>query len=222
MLQRLNQFYDPPMVRELLKHGVAIPAGAQSADGRNHQPGRAERPHRYKSGIRLGPFAFERNNSANAMLRWATKGATRSASDDQPTGRARRRGRIPAANERSGNNRRRRLRVVEAANADEAIAIREARPDTHVVFTDIQMPGCMDGLTRQLRQGALATDQDRRHLRLPPRRERRSAERQPFRCQTLPAGANRRRPSRADRRRISPPATYCRGTTHRQPGPGLP
>jgi CheY-like chemotaxis protein len=36
--------------------------------------------------------------------------------------------------------------VVEAANADQAIAILEARPDIHVVFTDIQMPGSMDGL----------------------------------------------------------------------------
>jgi CheY-like chemotaxis protein len=36
--------------------------------------------------------------------------------------------------------------VVEAGNADEAIAILEARLDVHVVFTDIQMPGSMDGL----------------------------------------------------------------------------
>jgi CheY-like chemotaxis protein len=36
--------------------------------------------------------------------------------------------------------------VVEAGNADEAIAILEARPDIRVVFTDIQMPGSMDGL----------------------------------------------------------------------------
>lgn len=36
--------------------------------------------------------------------------------------------------------------VVEAANADEAIAILEVRPDIHVVFTDVQMPGSMDGL----------------------------------------------------------------------------
>jgi two-component system, response regulator PdtaR len=36
--------------------------------------------------------------------------------------------------------------VVEAGNADEAIAILESRPDIHVVFTDIQMPGSMDGL----------------------------------------------------------------------------
>ena len=36
--------------------------------------------------------------------------------------------------------------VVQAANADEAIAILTARPNIHVVFTDIQMPGSMDGL----------------------------------------------------------------------------
>src|ERR1700685_504741 len=36
--------------------------------------------------------------------------------------------------------------VIQAGNADEAIAILEARPDIHVVFTDIQMPGSMDGL----------------------------------------------------------------------------
>jgi CheY-like chemotaxis protein len=36
--------------------------------------------------------------------------------------------------------------VVEAENADEAIAILDARRDITVVFTDIQMPGSMDGL----------------------------------------------------------------------------
>ena len=36
--------------------------------------------------------------------------------------------------------------VVQAANADDAIAILTARPNIHVVFTDIQMPGSMDGL----------------------------------------------------------------------------
>jgi CheY-like chemotaxis protein len=36
--------------------------------------------------------------------------------------------------------------VVEAANADQAIEILEARRDISVVFTDIQMPGAMDGL----------------------------------------------------------------------------
>ena len=36
--------------------------------------------------------------------------------------------------------------VVEAGNADEAIAILEARSDIHIVFADIQMAGSMDGL----------------------------------------------------------------------------
>ena len=36
--------------------------------------------------------------------------------------------------------------TLEAANADEAIAILETRPDIHVLFTDIQMPGSMDGV----------------------------------------------------------------------------
>ncbi len=36
--------------------------------------------------------------------------------------------------------------AVEAANADEAIAIIEADPNIHVGFTDVQMPGTMDGL----------------------------------------------------------------------------
>jgi two-component system, response regulator PdtaR len=35
--------------------------------------------------------------------------------------------------------------VLEAANADEAIAALESRADILVVFTDIQMPGSMDG-----------------------------------------------------------------------------
>ena len=36
--------------------------------------------------------------------------------------------------------------VVEAADADEAIEILESRLDITVIFTDIQMPGSMDGL----------------------------------------------------------------------------
>jgi CheY-like chemotaxis protein len=36
--------------------------------------------------------------------------------------------------------------VIEAANADQAIQLLEARPDITVIFTDIQMPGSMDGL----------------------------------------------------------------------------
>lgn len=36
--------------------------------------------------------------------------------------------------------------VVQAGNADEAIVILRMRSDIGVVFTDIQMPGSMDGL----------------------------------------------------------------------------
>ena len=36
--------------------------------------------------------------------------------------------------------------VIQAGNADEAIATLKARPDIHVVFTHIQMPGSMDRL----------------------------------------------------------------------------
>jgi CheY-like chemotaxis protein len=36
--------------------------------------------------------------------------------------------------------------VVEAGNADEAIAILAARDDIHLIFTDVHMPGSMDGL----------------------------------------------------------------------------
>ena len=35
---------------------------------------------------------------------------------------------------------------VEATNANEAIRILEARPDIRLVFTDVEMPGTMDGL----------------------------------------------------------------------------
>lgn len=38
------------------------------------------------------------------------------------------------------------LVALEASNADEAIVILEARTDIHIVFTDIDMPGSMDGL----------------------------------------------------------------------------
>jgi CheY-like chemotaxis protein len=36
--------------------------------------------------------------------------------------------------------------VIPAVSADAAIAILEARADIHLVFTDIDMPGSMDGL----------------------------------------------------------------------------
>jgi CheY-like chemotaxis protein len=37
-------------------------------------------------------------------------------------------------------------RAIEASNADEALAILDARRDIRIVFTDIDMPGSMDGL----------------------------------------------------------------------------
>jgi CheY-like chemotaxis protein len=36
--------------------------------------------------------------------------------------------------------------AIEAANADEAVRILETRTDIRIVFTDIDMPGTMDGL----------------------------------------------------------------------------
>jgi DNA-binding NtrC family response regulator len=36
--------------------------------------------------------------------------------------------------------------VIEASNANEAIAILQARTDIRTVFTDVEMPGSMDGL----------------------------------------------------------------------------
>jgi two-component system, response regulator PdtaR len=36
--------------------------------------------------------------------------------------------------------------ALEAGNADEAVAILEQRPDIRLIFTDIEMPGSMDGL----------------------------------------------------------------------------
>jgi CheY-like chemotaxis protein len=37
-------------------------------------------------------------------------------------------------------------KAIEASNVDEAIAILESRKDIRIVFTDIDMPGSMDGL----------------------------------------------------------------------------
>jgi CheY-like chemotaxis protein len=36
--------------------------------------------------------------------------------------------------------------VIEAEKADEAIALLETRRDIHIIFTDINMPGSMDGV----------------------------------------------------------------------------
>jgi two-component system, response regulator PdtaR len=36
--------------------------------------------------------------------------------------------------------------AIEASNADEAIRVLETRSDIHLVFTDVGMPGTMDGI----------------------------------------------------------------------------
>jgi two-component system, response regulator PdtaR len=36
--------------------------------------------------------------------------------------------------------------ALEAADADEAVALLESRPDISLLFTDVNMPGSMDGL----------------------------------------------------------------------------
>ena len=38
------------------------------------------------------------------------------------------------------------FQALEASDADEAIRILEGRPDIHLVFTDVGMPGSMDGV----------------------------------------------------------------------------
>jgi CheY-like chemotaxis protein len=92
--------------------------------------------------------------------------------------------------------------AVQAANADEAIAIIEADPNIHVVFTDVQMPGTMDGLklARFIRD------------RWPPIKcdigpvegERRGfAGRKHLRTEALQPGRNRPHAPRIDRPRMS-------------------
>jgi len=39
-----------------------------------------------------------------------------------------------------------RFEALEAANADEAFLVQENRGDVRIIFTDVHMPGSMDGL----------------------------------------------------------------------------
>jgi CheY-like chemotaxis protein len=61
--------------------------------------------------------------------------------------------------------------AIEAKDADEAIAILEKRSDITLLFTDIQMPGSMDGLklAHAVRDGGLRSRSlsypDKRHSR---------------------------------------------------------
>jgi CheY-like chemotaxis protein len=39
------------------------------------------------------------------------------------------------------------FRVIEAVNADEALTLLEARPDVRAIFTDVEIPGSLNGFT---------------------------------------------------------------------------
>ncbi len=68
--------------------------------------------------------------------------------------------------------------VIEACNADDAIAILEVRKDITIIFTDIEMPGSMDGLKlafavrdagHRYRSSSPAAASDRNRMRCRPR-----------------------------------------------------
>jgi two-component system, response regulator PdtaR len=55
--------------------------------------------------------------------------------------------------------------ILEATNADEAILLLEARLDITVVFTDIEMPGSMNGLRlAEAIRGPMAAHQNHRDI----------------------------------------------------------
>jgi CheY-like chemotaxis protein len=90
--------------------------------------------------------------------------------------------------------------AIESANADQAIAILEARPDIIIVFADIQMPGDMDGLklAAAIRDRwppikIVATSGARQH------QNGRSAGRRALSAEALQPSANCRDAARADR-----------------------
>jgi CheY-like chemotaxis protein len=66
----------------------------------------------------------------------------------------------------------------EAADGDEAIEILEGRPDIKVIFTDIQIPGSMDGLKlAHAVRGAMAADKNHCDFRARKYPDRRFARR---------------------------------------------
>jgi len=76
--------------------------------------------------------------------------------------------------------------AVEAGSAIEAIAILENRNDIRIVFTDIQMPGSMDGLRlAHLISTPLAAYQNSRHIRPAKTSRRRSSGRRAISAQAL-------------------------------------
>jgi CheY-like chemotaxis protein len=59
--------------------------------------------------------------------------------------------------------------VLTASNADQAIKILESRNDIETIFTDIEMPGSMDGLKlAQARSLSVAAREHRYYLRENP------------------------------------------------------
>ena len=50
--------------------------------------------------------------------------------------------------------------TLEAANADQAICLLEAHPEIRLVFTDVQMPGSMDGVNLAAAVRKLKSDGD--------------------------------------------------------------
>jgi two-component system, response regulator PdtaR len=64
---------------------------------------------------------------------------------ERASGHPHSRGRVSDPRSDGGSNQGCGIEVVEAPNADIAVAILESRSDIQVVFTDIHMPGSMDG-----------------------------------------------------------------------------
>jgi CheY-like chemotaxis protein len=58
-----------------------------------------------------------------------------------------------------------RFEAISARNADEAIAILENRDDIRIIFTDINMPGSMNGLCWLTRCAGDAPDRDNPNVR---------------------------------------------------------
>ncbi|HEY1454378.1 MAG TPA: response regulator [Roseiarcus sp.] len=86
--------------------------------------------------------------------------------------------------------------VIEAENADEAIALLETRRDIHIIFTDINMPGSMDGV----RLAAVVRDAGRRSGLSSPRAPRAFTNASPVRF-SPPSGGTlipTRRPRQGD------------------------
>jgi CheY-like chemotaxis protein len=88
--------------------------------------------------------------------------------------------------------------VLEAANADEAIEILESRNDIRLVFTDIHMPGSMDGL--KLAHAVRDRWPPIKISDLRPRdaHERRSSGGRPLSCQAIQLSFDGRRITRID------------------------